>query len=287
MKKSSMCVVVLLLGVSLSLFAKQSMIVITNLEKMVAIKAVDDVKIAKGLDRLGRTFLPTLESQLQASRHYQLVDRHSFTDLLKEVDFNDSGLVGEPLAKKFKIQGANLMMLVEYLDVEYVSNKRSFELTGTTEETVSLNASVAVKILNTSTAIIEQSLPTVEVSLLQVNSQVLAGEDVPSHSIWTKAGRELAAKVAKSLSSVGSPAKVLAVNGKQVLVNKGEIGGFTKGMNVKFYAMEKVVDDDSGDVFVNEVPVGFGKVVRGDSRKCFIEVAEDLGISKGCIVRGE
>jgi hypothetical protein len=191
------------------------------------------------------------------------------------------------LAKKFKVHGASLMMLIEYLDVEYVANKRGFKLTGTTEETVSLNASVAVKILNTSTAIIEQSLPAIEVSLIQVNSQVLAGEAILSQSIWEKAGRELATKVSKSLSSICSPAKVLAVNGKQILVNKGKVGGFKKGMNVKFYAMENVIDDDSGEVFVNEVPIGFGKVIRGDSRKCFVEVAEDLGIAKGCIVRGE
>lgn len=267
--------------------AKQSLIVISNLEKMVAIKAVDDVTVAKGLDRLGRTFLPTLESRLQVSREYQLVDRNNFSTLLKEIDFNASGLVGDQVAKKFKLQGAGFIMLVEFLDVEFIANKREFELTGSTEESISLDASVSVKILNTSTAIVEQALPVIEVSLIQYNNQVRSGDKVASHGIWSKAGTQLATKVVKALSSTGSPAKVLAVNGKQVLVNKGSIHGFKKDLDVRFYAMEKVTDDDTGEVFVNEVPIGRGKVLRGDARKCFIEISEDLGVAKGCVVRGE
>ena len=270
-----------------TLTAKPSLIVITNLEKMVAIKAVDDVNVAKGLSRLGRTFLPTLQSQLQATKAYQLVNRNDFSTLLKEIDFNASGLVGEPIAKKFKLQGADLIMIVEYIDVEYLANKRVFELTDTTEETITLNATISVKILNTSTAIVEQALPVVEVNLIQVNSQIRVGDKVSSSNLWSKAGSQLATKLVKSLLSVGSPAKVLAVNGKQVLVNKGALFGFEKGLKVKFYVLQKIIDEESGDVFTNEVPVGFGKVVRGDDRKCFVEVGEDLGIAKGCIVQGE
>jgi len=270
-----------------TLQAKSSLIVVSNLEKMVAIKAVDDVEIAKGLDRLGRTFLPSLESKLQGTREYQLVDRNNFSALLKEIDFNDSGLVGDQVAKKFKLKGAGFIMLVKFLDVEYVANKRAFELTGTTEESISLDASVSVKILNTSTATVEQALPVIEVSLTQYNNQVRSGDQVASHKIWSKAGSQLATKVVEALAASGSPAKVLAVNGNQVLVNKGSNSGFKKGLQVRFYAMKKVTDDETGEVFVNEVPIGRGKVLRGDVRKCFIEVSEDLGIAKGCLVRGD
>ncbi|MCK5834228.1 MAG: hypothetical protein KAG98_00670 [Lentisphaeria bacterium] len=286
MKASTLLSVCLLLSIVSTVHAKQSLIVISNLEKMVAIKAVDDVKVAKGLRRLGNSLLPNLESKLQASKEYQLVDRKNFTALLKEVDFNDSGLVADQVAKKFELQGAAVMMIVEFLDVEYIANKREFELTNTTEEHIVLDASVSVKVLNTSTGVVEFALPVIAVNLIEQNNQVRVGDQVIANRIWSKAGTELSKKIIKSLSSAGRPAKVLAVNGSQVLVNKGSLAGFEKDVKVKFYAMEKIVDEDSGEVFINEVPVGSGKVIRGDSRKCFVEVDENLGIAKGCVVRG-
>ena len=101
---------------------------------------------------------------------------------------------------------------------------------------------------------------------------------------------ELAKKVAASLCqeavAILRPAKILTITGKQVLINRGTAAGFEEGLPVKFFAFNEVKDEDSGELFRNEVEVGQGQITRSDAKQSYASIeGENLGIAKGCVVK--
>ena len=52
------------------------------------------------------------------------------------------------------------------------------------------------------------------------------------------------------------------------------------------YVTQKVKDDDSGEIFIDEIPVGQAIITRLDKKQSFANITgEDLGIIKGAVVR--
>ena len=84
----------------------------------------------------------------------------------------------------------------------------------------------------------------------------------------------------------GCSPRGLAVTGQQVLINRGTPAGFKEGMQVDFFAFEEIKDEDSGETFRNEVPVGKGSVTRADQKQSYAVIeGNNLGVAKGCIVK--
>ena len=55
---------------------------------------------------------------------------------------------------------------------------------------------------------------------------------------------------------------------------------------MEVYAVQEVKDEDSGEVFRNEIPVGNAQIVRSDAKQSFGMIeGEDTGIAKGCVVK--
>jgi hypothetical protein len=81
------------------------------------------------------------------------------------------------------------------------------------------------------------------------------------------------------------PAKVLTTS-PRILINRGSEADFNVGARVEFYATEDVKDEDTGEIFKNEVKVGEGVIKSSDPKQSYAEVfGENLGISKGCLVK--
>ncbi|MDP8236500.1 MAG: hypothetical protein P9M08_08950, partial [Candidatus Erginobacter occultus] len=95
-----------------------------------------------------------------------------------------------------------------------------------------------------------------------------------------------AARLSQEAVATLRPAKILAITGDQVMLNRGAEAGFVPGTPVEIFAYQSIVDEDTGEVYRNEIPVGRATVRRGDKRQSFAEIGgEDLGIAVGCIVK--
>ena len=96
----------------------------------------------------------------------------------------------------------------------------------------------------------------------------------------------MAQKLSQEITALLRPAKVLSVTGKQVMINRGTEAGFEKGDLVEIYATQKVKDEDTGEVFMNEIPVGQATITRLDKKQSFANITgDDLGITKSAVVR--
>ncbi len=264
-----------------------ALVIKNNFKEMAAVKLLSSATEAKGVKVMGSSFETSLTHLLQSSNLFKVVERKQIEEFLEEIDFNESGVVGEKATEKLAMKGANYMMFVTLNGADFSAEKQAYAAINRRDETLILVAEMGVKILNVSSGVIEYSLPLLKVELAQESKQLRPGQAGKKNDIWSDAGVALARSVINELASTVKPAKVLAVNGAQLLVNQGSTTGFALGVKVKVYASEKIVDEDSGEVFMNEVEIGSGVVKRGDHRKCFIKVSEDLGIAKGCVVRIE
>ena len=97
----------------------------------------------------------------------------------------------------------------------------------------------------------------------------------------------MADRAARRFVDVIYPAKILAVRGKVVTINRGDGTGIEKGQTWDVYALgEEMVDPDSGEVLgAEEVNVGKVKISRITPKFSQATVIEDFGIEKLQIVR--
>ncbi len=266
---------------------KAALITLNNFDQVIAHKQLSNKLEAKGLLTFSGVFESRLEGLIQASRLYQLVDRSHLQALFKESDFNASGLVGSKAVQQYAMKGAGKVLVVEIRNVEYLTDSQTYNLTNQRDEESTLSLTITGKVINISTSVVEHVLPPMRVTLDQKNLQLRIGEQTGKSALWEEAAEKLAIDMARVLASAIRPAKILVVNGKQVMINQGSTTGFSPGSLVQIYATETIIDEETGEKFLNEIPVGTGNVVRGDARKAYIILSEDLGVTKGCIARHE
>ena len=241
------------------------------------------------LRRLAQSLDTQLISALSSVGVFQLVERKRKSDIELEqgfaataVDVNDkdAAKLGEMAGAKYvflpQIDGfEDLVDTQKYNAIERVSMRRKLYLSAT------------ATIVDTTTGKLLPNVVTAQMSMEQVvrnsrSKNFLQGSD----SAIVELAARVADKLCQSAAAVLRPPKILAVTGKQVLINRGISAGFIKGVKVNFFAYNNVKDDDSGKVFINEVPVGEGVVIRAESGQSYAEIqGENLGISKGCIAK--
>ncbi|OGV53234.1 MAG: hypothetical protein A2017_06105 [Lentisphaerae bacterium GWF2_44_16] len=227
-------------------------------------------------------------SALSATRTFQISERKRKADIEQEqgfaaaaVDVNDkeAAQAGKMAGAKYaflpQIDGFQDMVEVqEYKAIERKSMRRRLYLSAT------------VTIVDTTTGRLLPDVASVQMTQDEVVENTRTGTGLQGSNA---AVVELAKKAANSLCqdaiALLRPAKVLAVTGKQALINRGSPAGFREGMMLEFFAVEEVKDDDSGEVFSNEVPVGKGCVTRVDPKQSYARLDENLGITKGTIAK--
>ncbi len=228
-------------------------------------------------------------SALSASRVFQIMDRKRKADIEQEqgfaataVDVND-----KDAAQAGKMAGAKFAFLPQIDGFEDMIDTKEYKAIGRTSMRRRLFLSATVSIVDATTGRMLPDVATIQMTHEEIvensqNGTGLQGSDI--------AVVELARKVANALCqdaiALLRPAKVLAVTGQQVLINRGTPAGFKEGMTVEFFAFEEVKDEDSGETFRNEVSVGKGNVIRTDPRQSYAAIeGNNLGVSKGCIVK--
>lgn len=234
------------------------------------------------VDKLGAQFT----NSLNTTRVFDLVDRKRIADLDKEqkfaaaaVDPNDKNM-----AQGAKMAGAKFAFLPEISAFEdkTTSKTKNYSFIGESVTTTrrSIYLSVQVQIVNTTSGKLLPDSPSV-----QVDTSMLPA-DATGEKLYVELATLAAKKLAQNTVSLLRPPKVLDVTGNQIMINRGIESGFPVDTTIEIYAVKEVKDEDTGETFRNELPVGKAKIVRGDAKQSFaIIIGDNLGIAAGCVAR--
>jgi len=240
-----------------------------------------------------KRFADVLQSQLihalSATRVFQLVERSRKDVLELEQAFADVAVDPDDaaLARAGRMTGARFVLLPRVDGFDNRVTMVEHKAIGRASSNRHLFVSATVRVADTTTGELLPDVPSIQIT--KAESAALAADvqaAAPSDALVVTVGKEAAVALSQRVVLLLRPAKVLTVTGDQVLVNRGSEAGFYQQLSVEFYAAETVVDEDTGEKFLNEVPVGAGIIIRCDPKKSFARIeGENLGIAKGCVVR--
>lgn len=234
----------------------------------------------------------TLESQfttaLSGTRVFQIVERKRLNEMQQERDFAQSGMVdpNDPQAAKIgKMAGAKFAFFPEIIGFEDKTETIEYQAIGRSAMNRRLFMAAVVKIVDTTTGKLLPDAPSVRINREESMDMVRHGQATPSDQAVVDLSMEIARKLSQEVVSLLRPAKVLSITGRQIQINRGSEAGFVQDDKVEVYATQQVKDEDTGEIFTNEVPVGTAVIVRLDKRQSFAMIQENFGIATGAIVR--
>lgn len=235
--------------------------------------------------------LNSLETQfiaaLNATRVFQLVERNRMADSEPEqgvgvaVDPNNSRS-----AQAGKMAGARFAFLAQVDGFEDTSATAEFQAIGRAALSRKLFLSATVQIVDTTSGKLLPDSPSIQLTRGEEIENARIGQLSGSDEVLVALAKEMAQKLSLEIVAQLRPAKVLSVTGKQLLINRGSEAGFSNGDLVGIYAVQNVKDEDSGEIFRNEIPVGQAVINRIDRYQSYAAISgDDAGITKGCVVR--
>lgn len=235
--------------------------------------------------------MQTLDSQftnaLSATRVFQLVERKRKGDIELEQGF--AGVAVDPndksAAQVGKMAGAKFAFLPQIDGFE--DNTERIEQTAIGRSSIErkLYISAVVQVVDTTTGKLLPDAPSISVTKEEVIS-ARSGQAQTSDALLVELVKEAAQKLSQELVAQLRPAKILAVTGRQITINRGTEAGFQIGDQVEIFASRNVKDEDTGETFREELAVGTAKIIRSDKKQSAANIGgENLGIAKGCIVK--
>jgi hypothetical protein len=241
------------------------------------------------LKRLTQSLDTQFISALSSVGSFNIVERKRKSDIEQEqgfasvaVDVND-----KDAAKLGEMAGAKYVLLPQIDGFEDIVDTQKYKAIDRVSMRRKLYLSATATIVDTTTGQLLPGVAAAQLTQEQIvqdsrSKKFLQGSD----SAVVELAKKMANKLCQSAIAVLRPPKVLAVNGRQIMINRGIPAGFRKGLKVDFFAVQNVKDNDSGEIFSNEVPVGKGYIIRTDTRQSYVKLeGEDLGVAKGCTAR--
>lgn len=252
------------------------------------------IEMAEKMNRLSelKRVFNSLETQfisaLNATRVFQLVERNRKADIELEqgfaavaVDPNDKNA-----AQTGKMAGAKFAFLAQIDGFEDKSETVEYKAIGRASLSRKLFLSATVQIVDTTTGKLLPDSPSIQLTRSEEVENARTGQLSGSDEVIVALAKEMAQKLSQEIVALLRPAKVLSVTGKQIMINRGSEAGFAKGDLVEIYAVQNVKDEDSGEMFRNEIPVGQAVISRIDKNQSYASISGgDMGITKGCVVR--
>jgi hypothetical protein len=241
----------------------------------------------KELERLSESLGAQLEVAISSTRIFQIVERERLNELQLETDFNASGGTGSEVdVKQFDVTGAKYVLFPKVTAYELKKAVSKYGAIDRQSTSVIISATVNSKIVDTSTGIALPDIVSINKSIIQNYDLSKIGTVISVDILVDNLSKKISDATAWGLVNMLRPPKVLAVTSGQAMINRGETAGFLKGISVKIYAIEVIIDEDSGESFDNEVEVGEAIVTRSNAKQSYATIqGEDLGVSKGCVVR--
>jgi hypothetical protein len=185
-----------------------------------------------------------------------------------------------------KMKGARFAFLPRIDAFEDNSSTTKYEAIQRKDVSRTVWVSAVLSVVDTTTGELLPESPSVKVKRSNSLEYARMGAGLGGDELISQVTKELAQKLAQEVVTLMRPAKVLTITGPQIMINRGTEAGFAAGSDVEFFATEDVKDEDTGEVFKNEISVGKGVIKRADAKQSFAEAkGENLGIAKGCVVK--
>lgn len=241
------------------------------------------------LQRAAETLESEFANALSATRVFQLVERNERATLDSEQELTANELVDPEnryAAKSGRLYGAKFVFIPTLDGFEDITTTKSYTASGRSDVTRDLFFSAVVRIVNTRTGALLPDAPSVQLKQRDVSRNLSKNDIVGNEEFLVTQAKELARQLAQEAVNMLRPAKVLVVSGKQILINRGSEAGFHLGDQVEIFTIENIRDEESGETYRNEIPVGQAKIIRIDKKQSFAMINEDdLGITAGGIVK--
>lgn len=230
-------------------------------------------------------------SALSSTRVFQLVERKELAVLAKEQEINaGSNVIPDDSAVATATSGRLLgakFVLIPILDgFEELTTTQIYTASGRADVTRDLFFSAQVKIVHTASGALLPDVPSIQLKKREVLKNLTVDAVGKGEEFLVTQTRELARQLAQEAVATLRPAQILAVSGKQIVINRGTEAGFKSGDLVEIFAVDDIRDPASGATYRKEMPVGQARIVRIDKVQSFAIINDDdLGITVGGVVR--
>jgi uncharacterized protein YcfL/curli biogenesis system outer membrane secretion channel CsgG len=226
---------------------------------------------------------------ISVTRVFQIVERQRVEELKLEQAFATAEVNPEDknAARQLKMAGAKFAFLPEVTAFEDRTATATMAMTGAKDVGHTLFIAATVRVVDTTKGTYLPDAPSEQITSTQniINTDE-ASVAVAQEQMVMEATKRLSRMLSIRVTELLRPAKVLAVTGRQVLINRGAELGFEPGAVVALFATQEVKDDDTGEIFFNETPLGNGRVDRADARQSYAILGGDNpGVVKGCVVK--
>ncbi len=262
----------------------------------VGIKKVEITpSLKKGVEQSRKNTLnrivDSMESQmidaLHGTRKFKVIARSDLEKILKEQDLQRS-LSGEDDMNAFKLAGCKYVVVTTVDDFQDVKEQLKGENGEVLATKRTLTLSAVTKIYKTKTAELEESANlSLEKTWKKEHMSGVDREGEPSDKLIQKISTQMAEKVAYRVTDVIFPAKVIAITGDTLMINRGDGTNIESGQLWRvFKTGEKIVDPDTGQVLgKKEKPVGKVKVTEVRPKFARAKIVADKGIEKHHVLR--
>jgi len=240
-------------------------------------------------DAIKQNLKEAIRQNLVNSGKFEVVDRNQkdINRLFEEMRFSDEriGRVDTNDAKTAefgKISGMEYMVLVSINDFFSGEEASKFQKTDPGNKAV-VRLGVNLRLLNASTSRIQLEKIVSAKRLSAIKAGVAQME--MDMELVNKAIKTLAEKVVRQVMDEVYPILIIERNGSSAFINRGKDSGITVGEEMDVFVMKKVTDEGTQETVDLAKAVGKVKVINVSDKTAEVEVTEDFGVSKGCVVK--
>lgn len=242
------------------------------------------------LQRVAESMGQQLIDRLHNTRKFTVVSRNDLNTLLKEQDLQR--VLADPndanVAQAFKIAGCKYALVVTIDDFQDSVEELRAEGGQVLARKRTVRLSSVAKIYDNTTAKLLESASFLltEKDGAKLDFGVVT-DSKGGEQVLSAMSREMSDRISNRVMDVVFPAKIIAMTGKLVTINRGDSAGIEKGQVWTVYATgEKLVDPDTGEVLgAEEIPVGKIMIVNVTPKFSHGQITEDLGIDKMQVLR--
>lgn len=234
-----------------------------------------------------------LTTTIQRSGRFDIVAREDLVEILREQDLAESGNMNasdSQAARPGRLAGAGYVATVTVDNFQDVSQRADFagHFGENAAERRTIQLQATLKIFDSTTGTLRESA-TITLQRSAQN-EVLPGVEQSGRSTNALIGeitRHFAAEAANEILDRLAPAKVIAYTMGIATVNRGEGTGIKSGQFWElFFSGDHMFDPDTGEnLGVEEIPVGWGRVVSVHPKFSRLQVIQDFGVDRSSIAR--
>jgi len=244
------------------------------------------------LSRITQAMDGQLIDKVHNTRKFDVFSRSDLAKILKEQEFADSGNVdvSDPnAAKAFMLGGIQYVLTTSISDFQDHHETAYFEGLGETITKRSIRVGAVAKIYDTTTGkLLESANFQIDTGGHEKKNKFVTNTSgSESDQFILQLATEMADRVAKRVVDVLYPARVIAVTGNQVTINRGDGTGIEVGQIWEIYALgEELIDPDTGESLgKEETSIGRVHITRVNPKTSLGDAEENYGIQPLQIIR--